>query len=87
MPSPSRMVETIGLAASPSRPTRTWAPKNAVIPPGTAMIPTTRQSTLPNFQCAAPEARVVPTSDRCTMAEAEAGAIPASSSREVEVTP
>ena len=75
------------MAASPSSPTRKWAPKNAAIPPGTAMMPTTRQSTLPNFQCAAPETRVVPTSERWTTAEAEAGAMPASSSRVVEVTP
>ena len=63
------------------------APRNAKTPPGTAMMPTTRQSTLPNRQCAAPETRVVPTSDRCTAAEAAAGAMPVARSREDDVTP
>lgn len=60
---------------------------NAKIPPGTAMMPTMRQSTLPNFQCDAPDTIVVPTSERCTAAEAAAGAIPAVSSSDDDVTP
>ena len=51
------------------------------------MIPTVRQSTLPSFQCEKPDTSEVPTSDRCTAAEAAAGATPAASSRVVDVTP
>jgi len=39
------------------------APAKAPTPPGTAMIPTVRQSTLPSFQCETPETRVVPISE------------------------
>jgi hypothetical protein len=45
------------------------------------------QSTLPNLQCETPDASVVPTSERCTAAEAAAGAIPTVSSNVVDVTP
>ena len=66
---------------------RTVAPANAPSAPGSAIRRTTLQSTLPNRQCAIPEATVVPISARCTDAEAAAGATPASSSSVVEVTP
>ena len=51
------------------------------------MSPTVRQLTFPKRQWASPDANVVPTSARCTLAEAMAGANPAVSSRVVEVTP
>ncbi len=50
-------------------------------------MPTVRQSTLPNFQCAAPETSVVPISEKCTAADAAAGATPTASSIVEEVTP
>jgi hypothetical protein len=48
---------------------------------------TTFQSTLPNRQWDRPEARVVPISARCTVADAAAGLVPIASSRVVDVTP
>ncbi len=66
---------------------RNVAPAKAPIAPGRAIRRTTRQSTLPNRQCATPEASVVPISARCTEADADAGAMPATSSRVEEVTP
>lgn len=63
------------------------APANAPIAPGSAMRVTTRQSTLPNRQCATPAASVVPISARCTEADAAAGATPATSSRVDDVSP
>jgi hypothetical protein len=42
---------------------------------------------LPNFQCEIPDASVVPTSDKCTAAEAAAGAIPTVNNNVVDVTP
>lgn|GEM_PF-1587716 len=86
-PRASRIPAIHGPAASVETELRTVAPAKAPTAPGTAIRPTTRQSTLPNRQWAAPEASVVPISARCTEALAEAGAIPASSSRVVEVTP
>ena len=65
----------------------TTAPANAPSAPGSAMIRTTRQSTLPNRQWAVPEARQVPISARWTVPEATAGARPALSSRVVDVAP
>ncbi len=76
-----------GLATSVESMPSTVAPANAPTAPGTAIPPTTRQSTLPNRQCATPEASDVPTSDRCTDAEATTGASPAVSSSVVDVTP
>ena len=76
-----------GAAMSVGMLLRRVAPRNAPTAPGRAMRRTTCQSTLPKRQWAAPAARVVPISARCTDAEAEAGAMPASSSRVVEVTP
>jgi hypothetical protein len=50
-------------------------------------LATTFQSTLPNFQCATPDIRLVPISAKWTVAEAMAGLVPMASSRVVEVTP
>jgi hypothetical protein len=63
------------------------APAKAPTAPGTPIFATTFQSTLPNFQCATPDIRVVPISAKCTVAEAMAGLVPIASSRVVEVTP
>ncbi len=63
------------------------APAKAPTPPGTAMIPTVRQSTLPSFQCETPETRVVPISEKCTAADAAGGAMPVASSSDDDVTP
>ena len=51
------------------------------------MIRTVRQSTLPKRQWETPDTKVVPSSARCTVAEAAAGADPRATSRVVEVTP
>ena len=67
--------------------TSTYAPRTAPMAPGIARMPTTRQSTLPNFQWDAPEARLVPTSAKCTEADAMAAGVPAASRTDVEVTP
>jgi len=45
------------------------------------------QSTFPNRQCAVPETAVVTTSERCTLADATAGAIPAVNNSVVAETP
>src|SRR5690606_36358950 len=45
------------------------------------------QDTLPNRQCEMPEVRVVPTSARCTLAEATAGEKPLVSRTVLVVTP
>jgi len=65
----------------------TTAPRNAPMPPGIAIQRTVCQLTLPNLQCDIPETNVVPTSDRCTLADAAAGAIPAVNNNVVDVTP
>jgi hypothetical protein len=83
----TRKREIQGRAASPSRLLSTVAPAKAPTPPGRASQRTAFQSVLPSFQCAAPEARVVPTSARWTLAEATAGANPAASRSVVEVSP
>ena len=57
------------------------------MPPGSASRPTIFQSTLPNLQCEAPDARVVPISARWTDAEASAGYVPVAMSSVVDVTP
>jgi hypothetical protein len=51
------------------------------------MIPTVRQSTLPSRWWANPETSVVPILEKCTAAEAAAGAIPAASNSVEEATP
>ncbi|PSK62419.1 hypothetical protein B0E53_05666 [Micromonospora sp. MH33] len=76
-----------GAADSVEMELRKVAPANEPTAPGSAIRPTTRQSTLPNRQCEIPAARVVPISARCTEAEAAAGATPAKSSRVEEVSP
>ncbi len=48
---------------------------------------TVRQSTLPNLWWEMPETSEVPISEKCTAAEAVAGAMPVASSRVVDVTP
>jgi hypothetical protein len=55
--------------------------------PGPAIRVTTRQSTFLSFQCDRPEARFVPSSEKCTDAEAAAGVRPARISSELDVTP
>jgi hypothetical protein len=76
-----------GLAAAVDTELSTTAPANAPIAPLTPALRTVRQWTLPKRQCAAPEASVVPISARCTDADAVAGAMPAVSSKVVEVAP
>ncbi len=63
------------------------APAKAPMPPGTAMMLTVRQSTLPSLWWEMPETSVVPISEKCTAADAAAGAMPAASRRVEEVTP
>ena len=63
------------------------APAKAPIAPGTPSRATSRQSTLPSFQCDTPDATLVPSSARCTDADAIAGLRPAMSSSDVDVTP
>ena len=55
--------------------------------PGTMRGSVVFQSTLPRRQCEKPDAAVVPSSDRCTLADATAGAMPAPRRSEVVVTP
>jgi hypothetical protein len=86
-PRVSRMRDITGAATSVERLARTWAPTKAPSAPGRPIRATTFQSTLPNFQCASPDIRLVPISARCTVAEAAAGLVPMASSRVVEVTP
>ena len=81
------MIDITGAATSVERLDRTVAPTKAPIAPGTPILATTFQSTLPNFQCERPDTRVVPISARWTVAEAAAGLVPMASSRVVEVTP
>src|SRR5215217_6396080 len=59
----------------------------AAAAPGTVNQPNLLQSTLPNLQCEAPEAAVVATSERCTLAEASAGATPTANSNVAEDAP
>src|SRR5919107_5571160 len=87
MPRLKRNIATTGWAASAEIELKTAAPKKAPMPPGTAIHPIFSQSTLPNFQSETPEASVVPTSDKCTAAEAAAGATPAVNNNVVDVTP
>ena len=77
----------IGAAASVDSEDRTVAPRKAPIAPGPAIRETTRQSTFFSFQWDSPEARLVPSSEKCTDAEAAAGVSPARINKELEVTP
>ena len=63
------------------------APAKAPMAPGRPMRRTSGHDTFPNRQCATPELRVVPTSARCTLAEATAGENPLDSSTVLVVTP
>jgi len=86
-PRTSRIPAIQGAAAAVGIQESTVAPANAPTAPGTAIRPTTRQSMLPNRQCATPRASAVKTSARWTEAEAEAGVNPMISSSVLEVTP
>jgi hypothetical protein len=63
-----------GAAESVVSELRNVAPAKAPTAPGTPILRTTGHSTLPNRQCDAPEASVVPISARWTAADAAAGA-------------
>jgi hypothetical protein len=62
-----------GRAAERSIVLRTIAPTNAARPPGTAILIIVGQSTFPNLMWEIPEKAVVPTSAKCTTADAAAG--------------
>jgi hypothetical protein len=81
------MTATHGLAVSPLIEDSTTAPRNAPTKPGKVIIRTVRQSTLPKRQWETPDTAVVPSSARCTVAEAAAGAVPTATSSVVEVRP
>ena len=72
-PSRARMAAITGAAASVERLDNTVAPAKAPIAPGPAILVTTRQSTFFSFQCDRPEAMLVPSSEKCTDADAAAG--------------
>ena len=80
-------VRDTGAAISVERLDSTVAPRNAPAAPGTPILATTFQSTLPNLQCATPDSSVVPISAKCTVADAAAGLVPIARSSVVEVTP
>ncbi len=86
-PSASSTPDVQGRAAAVESELSTTAPRKAPTAPGRATIRTVRQSMLPNRQCEMPDTRVVPTSARCTDAEAIAGVTPVDSRRVVLVTP
>jgi hypothetical protein len=75
------------LAASPLSEDSTTAPRKAPRKPGKVISRTVRQSTLPNRQWETPDTAVVPSSARCTVADATAGAVPTATSSVVEVRP
>ena len=77
----------IGAAASVDRWDSTVAPRKAPIAPGPAIRATTRQSTFCSRQWEMPEAMFVPSSEKCTEAEAAAGVRPARTAGVDEVTP
>ena len=76
-----------GVATSVDRLERRVAPAKAPTPRARRGAGRSRQSTLPKRQWEAPETRVVPISERCTDAEAAAGASPTASISDEEVTP
>ena len=67
------MPDITGAAALVDRTDKTYAPRNAPTAPGIAILPTTRQSTLFNRECEIPRRMLVPSSDKCTVADATAG--------------
>jgi hypothetical protein len=77
----------IGFAQSVDSPDNTVAPRNAPTAPGPAILATTGQSTFRKRQCDTPDARFVPSSLKCTEAEAATGVRPANTSRVDDVTP
>ena len=81
------MNDITGAATSVDMFDSTVAPAKAPIAPGMPIFATTRQSTLPNFQCDRPDTSVVPISARWTVADAAAGFVPMTSRRVVVVTP
>ncbi len=76
-----------GAACSVARDDSTVAPTNAPTAPGAPSLATIAQSMFLNFQCDKPDAKVVPTSARCTAALAWAAPMPDSTSSVVAVTP
>ena len=86
-PRKRRIVAIHGVAASVDRPDRNVAPAKAPTAPGTPRRSTIRQSTLPKRQWEAPDTSVVPSSERCTDAEAAAGDSPTTNISDDEVTP
>ena len=81
------MPATHGFAWSPGRLERNVAPAKAPTNPGTARMLTVRQSTLPSLWWEKPDTSEVPISEKCTAADAAAGATPAASRRVEDVTP
>src|SRR5690606_4678325 len=81
------MPDIQGAAASVEIDDSTVAPRKPPMHPGIANQPTTDQSTLRSRQCEIPEDNDVPSSARCTEAEAMAGAVPTASSPVLAVTP
>ena len=70
----SRIAAITGAASSVDSDDSTVAPRNAPTAPGTPSFATSAQSMFLNFQCDSPDAKVVPTSARCTAALAWADA-------------
>ena len=87
MPSMARMIDMIGFAQAVDRAARTVAPRNAPTAPGPAILATTGQSTFRSRQCETPEARLVPSSLKCTEADAASGVRPTRTSRDDDVAP
>ena len=81
------MIATTGSAASAESAISSTAPTKAPMTPGMPIYRIIEQPTLPNRQCESPDASVVPTSAKCTLVEASAGATPTISNKVVDVTP
>jgi len=77
----------IGFAQSVDSAERTVAPTNAPTAPGPAILATTGYSTFLSRQCDNPEAIFVPSSLKCTDADAATGVKPASTRRLEDVAP
>ena len=86
-PRPVSSMYTTGWAALVDRCASTVAPAKAPTAPGPPRKSTVGQCTLRSFQWETPEKKVVPSSAKCTAAEAWAGARPVNSSSVVAVTP
>src|SRR5215211_3961484 len=86
-PKRKRNNATNGAAASAEITLTATAPPKAPNAPGMVNQPNFFQSTLPNLQWEMPEAAVVATSERCTLAEARAGATPTAKSNVAEEAP